>query len=100
MAEMNTLQMVKTIPKFDGGNFVECTRSFNDIIHICWPFLSRIVSERPEAIPRENGEGKEHTSSDLDGNDSGPCEVSVHGSGNLDEEPHNRDDIRAWDSGN
>ena len=37
---------------------------------------------------------------DLDNNDSSPSEVSAHGSRNSDKEPHNRDDINAWDSAN
>ena len=52
MAGINTLKMFTTIPKFDGGNFVEWTRYFNDILQITWPFLRKIASEleRPEPI--------------------------------------------------
>ena len=32
------------IPKFDEENFVEWTRSFNDILLISWSFLSKIES--------------------------------------------------------
>ena len=39
---MNTLQMIKTIAKLDGDNFIEWTRSLNDILQIAWPFLSEI----------------------------------------------------------
>ena len=38
MAGMNTLQIIKVISKFDGGNFIELTTSLNDILHIVWPF--------------------------------------------------------------
>ena len=34
MTGMNTLQMIKTIPKFDGKNIVEWTRSLNNILQI------------------------------------------------------------------
>ena len=34
MAGINTLQMIKMIPTFDGSDFVEWTRSFNDILQI------------------------------------------------------------------
>ena len=44
MAGMNTLQIIKTIPKFDGGNFIKWPRSLSDILHIAWPFLSRIIN--------------------------------------------------------
>ena len=42
--------MIKTTSKFDGSNFVRWTRSFDDILQITWPFLSKMVSglERPE----------------------------------------------------
>ena len=43
MAGMNTLQMIKTMPKFDGSDFVEWTRSFNDILQMTRPFQSKIV---------------------------------------------------------
>ena len=38
MAGMNTLQMIKVIPTIDGRNYVEWTRSFNEILQITWPF--------------------------------------------------------------
>ena len=40
MVRTNTLQIIKTIPKIDGENFVEWTRSLSDIVQIAWPFLS------------------------------------------------------------
>ena len=54
MAGMNTLQIIKTISKFEGENFIEWTKSLNDILQITWPFLSKIISglERPETILR------------------------------------------------
>ena len=64
MARMNTLQRIKTIPTFDKENFVESTRSLDDIPHIAWPLLSKTISglDIPEPIPRENKEGEESTS--------------------------------------
>ena len=41
---MNTLQMIKNIPTIDGRNYVEWTKSFNNILQITWPFPSKIVS--------------------------------------------------------
>ena len=102
MAGMNTLQMIKMIPTFDGRNYVEWTRSFNDILQIAWPFLSKIMSglERPEPIPRED-RGREENTSDFDINGSNSSdEVSVDVSHNSDEEPNNSDDIEAWDTAN
>ena len=43
MAGMSALQMIKSVPKFDGTIYVEWTRSFNDILQISWLFLSKIV---------------------------------------------------------
>ena len=101
MGGMNTLQMIKMIFTFDGRNYVEWTRSFNDILQITWPFLSKTVSglERPKPIPRENI-GREENASDIDDNYSNPSEVSAVGSRNSDEEPRNNDDIEAWDTAN
>ena len=31
MAKMNTLQLIKTVPKFDEENFIEWIRSSNDM---------------------------------------------------------------------
>ena len=56
MAGMNTLQMIKIIFTFDGRNYVEWTRSFNGILQITWPFLSKLIVsglDRPEPIPIE-----------------------------------------------
>ena len=86
MAGMNTLQMIKMIPTFDGRtNYVKWTRSFNDMLQITW-LRSKLVSEleRPEPIPRENRGGKENAS-DIDDIDSNPSEVSADGSRNSDE---------------
>ena len=56
MAGMNTLQIIKMIPKFDGENFVEWTRSLTDILQIAWRFQNNIIFglQKPESIPREN----------------------------------------------
>ena len=60
MTGMNTLRMVKMIPKFDGRNYIERTRSFNDLLQITWSFQRKIVSEleRLEPIFRERREGE------------------------------------------
>ena len=54
MAGTSTLQMLNSIPKFDDTDYVEWSRSFNDILQISWPFLSKLVSglEKPKPIPR------------------------------------------------
>ena len=44
MAGTSTLQMINSIPKFDGTDFVEWSKSFNDILQISWPFLDKMVS--------------------------------------------------------
>ena len=74
---------------------------FNDILQITCLFLRKIASglKRPEPIPKENREGEENTS-DFNDNDSNPSEVSADGSRNLDDEPSNSDDIKAWYTGN
>ena len=96
MAGMYTLQMIKRISKFDGENFVEWTRSLNDILQIAWYFLSKIEPrlERSEPIFIGNREGERNTS-DLYDNSSSSSDVSGHGSGKLNEEPQNSDDIKA-----
>ena len=103
MAGMNMLQMIKIMSTFDGRNYVEWTRSFNDILQITWPFLSKIVCglERPEPILRENRrrEGEENAS-DIDDSDSNSSDVSAGGSRNSDEEPSSSDGIEAWDTAN
>ena len=87
--------MFKTIPIFDGENFVEWTRSLNDILQIAWYFLSKIEPrlERSEPIYIGNREGERKTS-DLYDNNSGSSDVSGHGSGKLNGEPQNSDDIK------
>ena len=88
MAGMNILQMIKTIPKFDGENFVEWTRSFNGILQLSWHFLSKIVSgfERQEPILLRGNREREDTGA-FDDNDSIPRGVSGHDSGSLNEKP-------------
>ena len=80
--------MIKMILTFDGRNYVEWTRSFNDILQMTWPFLSKIVPglERPEQILREGREGEENAG-DIDDNVANLSEVSAVESRNLDEEP-------------
>ena len=58
MAGTSTLQMINSIPKFDGTDYVEWSRSFNDILPISWPFLSKKVSgqEKLEPIPSSREE--------------------------------------------
>ena len=58
MVGTSTLQMINWIPKFDGTDYVEWSRSFNDILQISWPFLSKIVSglKKPEPTPRSREE--------------------------------------------
>ena len=90
MAGTNTLQMINSIPKFDGTDFVEWSRSFNDILQISWPFLSKIVSglKKPELILRGSRE-------------EDPIEGSDDETGHIDErEPSNIDDMNAWGSAN
>ena len=82
--------MINSIPKFDGTDYVEWSRSFNDILQIFWPFLSKIVSgpENPEPILRRSRE-------------EDPIEGSDYETGYIDErEPSNVDDFNAWDSAN
>ena len=81
--------------------FVEWAKLSNDILQITCLFLSKIISglERPEPIPSENREGEENTS-DFNDNDSNPSGVSADRSRNLDDEPSNSDDIKAWYTGN
>ena len=90
MAGTSTLQMINSIPKFDGTDFVEWSRSFNDILQISWPFLSKIVSglKKTEPILRRSRE-------------EDPMEGSDDETGHIDErEPSNIDDMNAWDSAN
>ena len=93
---MNTLRIIKSIPKFDEVNFNGSTRLCNDILKICWHLLNKITSELERPIPRSGSrEGMEIA---IDDNDYNPSKVRAHDSGNLDEETHNDDDIKAWDS--
>ena len=90
MAGTSTLQMINSIPKFDGTDFVEWSRSFNDILQISWSFLSKIASglKKPEPILRRSRE-------------EDPIEGSDDETGHIDErEPSNIDDVNAWDSAN
>ena len=89
MAGTSTLQMTNSIPKFDGTDYVEWSRSFNDILQISWPFLSKIVSgmKKSEPIPRRSREGDHIEGSDYD-------------TGYIDEREPSNVDIKAWDSVN
>ena len=90
MAGTSTLQMINAIPKFDGTDFVEWSRSFNDILQISWPFLGKIVSglKKTESILRRSRE-------------EDPIEGRDGETGYNDErEPSNIDDINPWDSAN
>ena len=89
MAGMNTLQIIKSIPEFDGGTFIEWTRLSKDILQISWHFLSRITSGLERPISRSGSREGMKNSSDFDENDSNPSEIRSHVPGNLDEEPHN-----------
>ena len=83
MTGTSTLQIINSIPNFDGTDYVEWFRSFNDILQISWPFLSKIVSglEKPKPISKSGEEGT------IDGSDEE--------TGYIDErEPSNVDDIR------
>ena len=64
MTGMDTLRIITTIPKFDGENFIEWTRLLNDILHIFWPFLRKIIYglERPEPILSGSRKGEGNTS--------------------------------------
>ena len=81
--------MINSIPKFDGTDYyVEWSRSFNDILRISWPFLSKIVSrlEKPKPISKSREEDT------IEGSD---VETGYY----IDKrEPSNIGDINAWDS--
>ena len=83
--------MIKPIPKFNGLDLVGWTRSYNDILQISWPFLSKIIfeSERLEPTSRSGSreEGVENPS-DFDGNDSDRSKVSDHNMDNFDGRRH------------
>ena len=36
--------MINSIAKFDGTDYVEWSRSFNNILQISWPFITKITS--------------------------------------------------------
>ena len=88
MAGTSTLQMINSISKFDGFDYVKWSRSFNGILQISWLFLSKIASglEKLKPISRS----REDT---IEGSDDE--------TGYIDErEPSNDDNISAWDSAN
>ena len=69
MAGTSTLQMINSIPKFDGTDYVEWSRSFDDILQISWHFPSKIVSglEKLKPIPRSRKEDTIEGSDDKTG---------------------------------
>ena len=74
--------MINSIPKFDSSDYVEWSRSFNDILQISWLFLRKIVSglEKPKPILRSREED--------------PIESSDYDTGDIDErELSNVDDM-------
>ena len=90
MAGTSILQMIDSILKFDGTDFGEWSRSFNDILQISSPFLGKIVSglKKTEPALRRSRE-------------QDPIEGSDYETGYIDErEPSNADDINTWDSAN
>ena len=50
MAVVSTLQMIRTIPKFDGQNYAEWTRKFLDVTSLAWACIYSIATglERPQ----------------------------------------------------
>ena len=69
------------------ADYVEWSRSFNGILQIPWPFLTKIASglEKPKPISRSREEDTIEGSDDV--------------TGYIDErELSNDDDISAWDS--
>ena len=90
MAGTSTLQMINSIPKFDGSDFVEWSRPFNDILQISWPFLGKTVSglKKSEPILRRSRE-------------EDPIEGRHGETGYNDErKASNIYDINAWNSAN
>ena len=73
MAGTSTFQIINLIPKFDGTDDVEWSRSLKDILQISWPCVIKIVSglEKPESILRSREEN--------------PIEGSDYDMGNIDE---------------
>ena len=63
---MNTLQMTKSVPKFDGNNFIERTiRSIHNMLLISWLFLSKLVSGLEKLVPRSGSIDIMENTSDL-----------------------------------
>ena len=87
MAGTSTLQMINSIPKIDGTDYVEWSRSFNDILQISCPFLSKTVSglETPKPIPKSREEDAIEGSDDETGyidecepsNNSRSCQLRI-----------------------
>ena len=90
MAGMNTLHLINLIPKFDDGcNYVEWTRSFDNILQTSCLFLSKLASglEKPEPILRSR-------------ESEDPIEGSENDMGSVDEREPSNVDIKAWGSAN
>ena len=86
MEVMNTMQMIKPIPKFDRKNFVEWRGSFNGILPTPWHFPSKMVSGLEQLEPILRGAIRELED---------PVEGSGHDRGNIGKrEPSNIDDMR------
>ena len=49
---INTLQLIKSIHKFDGVNFIERTRTSNGVLQLYWRFLSEIMFGLERSIHR------------------------------------------------
>ena len=76
--------MINSILKFESTGYVEWSRSFNDILQVSWPFLSKIVFELEKIEPI------------LKSRKEDPIEGSDDDMGNIDEHgPSNVDDIKA-----
>ena len=89
MAGTSTLQIINSLVKFDGPDYVKLSGSFNDILQIFWPFLGKIGSglKKLEPILRSREED--------------PTKGSDDHTGYIDEcEPSNVGDIKAWNSAN
>ena len=59
MACRSTLQMINSITKFVGTDYVEWCRSFNNILQISWLFLIKIVSGLENTIEEDTIEGSD-----------------------------------------
>ena len=85
----STLQTTNSIPEFDGTDYVEWPRSFNDIFQIYWHFVSTIVSGLENLNPSRKVER------DI------PLRVVIMIQVTLTNvNPSMFDAIRAWDSAN